>query len=367
MIVLFIIIALLIAFLLISEKNKNDHIIKIISSIISAYFFYLLLYNVTYNTDWDIYEQMFNGVRDSTDFLFNFLSNWYFLNGYNYSSLYQLHIILMGIGFIYFVSRFSNSAIFVIILIYLIFEMIPLSNQIRYFVAFAFFLIAIYNFIITKNYVIFLIFAFLSVLSHLGILLFYPFLYFFKKYESGKYEKKILLYSLIIATTLYLLNYIGFVFSNNLDSYLDKDNISSLTGGIYNLLIWALWMFFIYLKQKRFLMLNSNIIEIDIKYQFLYKLSLYPILFIPIGLYVQIFAHRYIFASIIIWLTYFIYSLKFEESLFHKIKSIYIFLIVVFVTFVYIYILPFYLFGTSVITLHQELFNSNSTLQSFFQ
>jgi len=125
-------------------------------------------------------------------------------------------------------------------------------------------------------------------------------------------------------------------------------------------------LLFIYFKNKKLIKSSSEIIKSDIKYQFLYKLSFYSVLFIPIGLFVQIFVHRYILASLVIWVSFIFYSLKYEESLLKRIRSISIFLSLVIVSFLYIYILPTYLFGTSGMELPLVLFMSNSTLFFLF-
>ena len=346
--------------------SKNNKLVNLSSILFGALVFYLFLFNVTYNSDWDNYESMFYGSLESNDFLFNFLSNIFFLNRLDYSYLYQLHIVLMGLGFIYFVSRFNYSGVFSAISIYLIFQLIPLSNQIRFYVAFAFFLIAVYNFIITKNYLIFAVFATISYLSHSGILSMYPFLYLFYRINSDKFPQRMAFFSLFAGLLLYLLIYVDFSFSNQIDNYL-KNDISSFLGGFYNIFMWLIWLLFIYLNHKRLLKLSSVNLESDIKYQFLYKLSLYSIIFIPIGLIVQTFAQRYILSSLIIWLTYIFYSLKYDDNLAQKTRLVTKFLFLFIASLVYIFILPSFVFGTSSTKLIEELFVSNTTLVSLFK
>jgi len=344
----------------------NNKLVNLISILLGALVFYLFLFNVTNNNDWDNYESMFYGRAEVNDFLFNFLANTFFLIRSDYSKLYQLHIVLMGFGFIYFASRFNYSAVFSVISIYLLFQLIPLSNQIRYYVAFAFFLIAAYNFIVTKNYIIFVAIAILSYLSHSGILSMYPFIFLFYSISSDKFPKRMVLFSLFAGVFLYILSRINFTFSNHVNSYLEND-ISSLLGGIYNMLIWVFWLLFIYLNHKRLMKLNSENIESDTNYQFLYKLSLYSIIFIPIGLIMQVFSQRYVLASIIIWLSYVFYSLKYEVNLFQKMLFTTKFVFLFIASFLYIYILPTYVFRTSGTELIVKLFLSNTTLVSLIK
>ncbi|MEI8084596.1 MAG: EpsG family protein [Paludibacter sp.] len=343
--------------------SRNNSLVNLISTLLGALVIYLFLFNVTYNSDWDNYESVFYGTSDVNDFLFKYLSNVFYLNGLDYSNLYQLHIVLMGLGFIYFASRFNYSGVFGIISIYLMFQIIPLSNQIRYYVAFAFFLIAVYNFIIKKNYFVFAIFAVFSYLSHSGILSMYPFIYFFYVINSEKFPKKMIIFSLFAGLFLYYLSHINFIFSNNLDNYL-KNDVSSLLGGIYNIIIWVLWLLFIYFNHKRLKKSNSVALESDVKYQFLYKLSYYSVIFIPIGLIIQAFAQRYVLASIIIWLCYVFYSIKYEVEFIQQKRFITRFLFLFIASLLYIFILPSFVFGTSSTVMIEELFMSNTTLVS---
>ena len=352
---------LILSYFFLSSGNKK--LFNILSAFLGALVFYLFLFNVTNNTDWDNYESIFYGTSDVNDFLFNYLSNIFFMNKLDYSKLYQLHIILMGIGFIYFASRFSYSAVFSIISIYLMFQIIPLSNQIRYYVAFAFFLIAAYNFIITKNYIVFVVFATISYLSHSGVLSMFPFIYFFYSIKMDNFHKKMALFSIFASVVLYILSQINFTFSNHMDEYM-KNDISSLLGGIYNMLIWVFWLLFIYLNHKRLMKSSSEILDYDVKYQFLYKLSFYSIIFIPIGLIIQVFSQRYVLASIIIWLTYVLYSLKYEDNMFGQIRYITKFVFLFVASFLYIFVLPSFVFGTSSTVLIEDLFMSNTSLIS---
>lgn len=340
------------------EIFQNYSINKIISLLLGGFVFYALLYNVTYNSDWDMYDAIFMGHTQSNDFLFNFISGLFSDKGYDYSSVYKLHIFLIGIGFFYFASRNNYSNVFGIVTIYLLFQIVPVSNQIRYFLAFSFFLIATYNLIVSKNRIIFFTFCFLSLISHSAILLMYLFIYFY--YTSDEtYIQKLILYSIILAGFFYFIYFVGFIFSFHFGSYFEDDFLSSFSGGLFNNLIWVIWFFFIFKINKRLKENNSNLLESDIKYQFLYKLSLYSILFLPVSIFLQVLAHRYIAASIIVWLTFFYYSLNYKDSLKMRLKSIFFFIMLIGITFFHMYILPSFLIGTPATEAVFELFLSN--------
>ena len=342
------------------ELFQDYSIIKTSSLLLGSIVFYILLYNVTYNSDWEMYEAIFRGETESNDFLFNFISQSFSDRGYDYVSVYKLHIFLMGVGFIYFASRNNYSNVFGVISTYLLFQIIPVSNQIRYYVAFPFFLIAIYNLIVSKNRVVFFVFGILSIISHSAILLMYPFIYIYYFTSNETYIRKLIFYSLILASFFYFISFVGFIFSFHFGSYFEEDFLSSFSGGLFNNFIWVFWFYFIYSINKRLMQTNSSLIESDVKYQFLYKLSLYSIIFLPVSIFLQILSSRYIQASIIIWLLFYYYSLNYEESLKKRLISISMFVVLISVTFFYMYFLPTLLLGVSTSEAFFELFLSNT-------
>lgn len=334
---------------------------KMASLCLGGFVFYLLLYNVTYNSDWEMYDAIFMGYTESNDFLFNFISQTFSDRGYDYSSVYKLHILLIGIGFIYFASRNSYANVFGIITTYLLFQLIPVSNQIRYYAAFSFFLIGIYNLIVKKNRILFFLFIALSFLSHSAISLMFPFIYFYYFVDTNGYVRKLILYSLILAGIFYFISFVGFIFSFHFGSYFEGDLVSSFSGGLVNNFIWVFWYLFVFLINKRLENANPDLIAADVKYQFLYKISLYSILFFPVSLIIQVLAHRFIQASLIFWLLFFYYSLNFEASSKARMVTILVFIILILVTFLYMYILPTYLLGNSATEVVFQLFLSNKT------
>ncbi len=351
---------LYLAFIYSFELFKDYFFSKLTSLLLGIFIFYALLYNVTYNSDWNMYNAIFMGHTQSNDFLFNFISGTFSDKGYDYSSVYKLHIFLIGVGVIYFVSRNSYSNVFGIITTYLLFQIVPVSNQIRYYVAFFFFLIAVYNLIVSRNKGLFIVFAFLSVLSHSAIFLMYPFLYFYYYTSNENYIRKLIVYSFILAGFFYFISFVGFIFSFHFGSYFEEGFLSSISGGLLNNFIWLFWLFFIYRINKRLMATNSELLESDVKYQFLYKLSLYCLLFFPVSILLQVLAHRYIAASLIVWLVFYYYSLNYEESLRNRLLSISLFLLLIAATFFYMYFLPTYLLGISTTEAVFELFLSNT-------
>jgi hypothetical protein len=342
------------------ELFKSVGIVKAFSVLLGFLIFYALLFTVTDNSDWEIYNSVFDGYRQSNDFIFNFICDFFSSHGYEYSAVYQFHILLMGIGFIYFISRFSIHGVFAVISIYLLLQLIPLSNQIRYFIAFPLFLISVYELIISKNKILFAIFTLLSFLSHAGIILMYPFLFIYYKTENENFIRKLLIYSALFSILFFIIYRIGLIFFGQFEYYFETEMLSSIKGGIFNSLILIVWILYIYFRNKVLVISNQFEIESDIKYQFLYKLSLYSIIFIPTGIIIQIISHRFVEASIIVWVTYIMYSFKYNFDIKRRILDFTIFLILVVGSFLYIYILPEYLLGVSNIEAVLNLFESNT-------
>lgn len=355
---------LLFYFFEIFRKNK---IIKVVSPIFSILLFYLLLYNVTYNSDWDGYQFFYEGAS-SGDILFDFLSPIFNNHGYEYRNLYQFYIILMGISFTYFASRFSLNNTFVIIIIYLVFMIVPLSNQISYYVAFALFLISTYQLIVLKNKIAFIVFCFISVISHNGIIPLYLFIAFFYLIK----EKRILNVSIWSSIALLGLTLLLFLlvptFFGRFIGYFEENRRSSILGGLYSNLIWIIWIFLIYKRHKNLKKLYPEQLTVDVKYNYLYKLSLFPIMFIPIGFLLKIISSRYILAIIIVLLAYAFYSLKYTNKIKTRANLISSILVMVVITYLYIYILPFYIHESSETYLKTlEILQSNSSLSFLWE
>jgi hypothetical protein len=323
----------------------------------------VFLFNVTTNNDWDIYESMFKGDIISNDLLFEIVSDYFTSRGEDFQAVYKFHILLMSIGFFFFISKFSKHIVFVTISLYVLFQIIPLSNQIRYFVAFSFFLLSAYEFVVKKNYITFLLFALISVFSHRGILLMFPFLYF-SFVDIDKLLKKLVIFSIILSGVFLVLYVIGMTIFSHFANYFEEKMISSLSGGIFNNLIFLIWILLVYGYNKKLSAKYKNEIDSDEKYLFLYKLSIYSIIFFPPSIYLQIIGLRYIAPLFVVWIIYFLYSLNFYSEIKNRIKQLSILLFLSVFTFMYMYLIPEWLLGIMNFELVVDLIKSNTLLNS---
>lgn len=342
------------------EIFKNKTLVKVLSVAFSVVIFNILLLFVTDNNDWEIYKSTFEGYYQSNDYMFNAMSEFFSNRGYEYLLLYQIHILAMGICFIFFASKFNSTNTFVIISIYLLLQFVPLSNQIRYFVSFSFFLLSIYFLIIKGNKILFVLFIVLSLLSHSGIVLMFPFLYFYYKIKNEKFIKTVLISSIVFAAIFWIVYKTALIIFSQFASYFESEMISSMAGGVFDNFIWFIWIIYIVNNNKRLDKDFSMEISQDNNYQLLYKLSLFTIIFIPTSFFLQIISHRYVASCIIVWVSYLLYSLKYRETLSSRVRNYTLLIILSLVTFFYIYFLPDLILGVDGSQAATDILNSNS-------
>jgi len=332
-----------VALVFVLEFSKGYTLTKVISLLLGASVFYLVLYNVSSNTDWLGYELMFDGELEGTDILFNSMVVYAKAVGLKYDFIYKTHIVLIGIGFLYFITRFSWAMIFAVISTYLLFQIVPVSNQIRYYLAYIATMLALYSLVVEKNNLNFILFAILSVLSHTGILLIYPFLFIYRRINSSQYFTIMFLASLVFGAFVFVFYNISLVVFARFAYYFAEDGVSTFFGGLFNNGIWILWSLYLVWINRRLSRENDDALQEDNQYQFLYKLSMYPVLFYPISFFIQITSHRYIIASLLVWLIFIFYTLRYESSVGRQIGAMSRFVVLVVISFVYFYALPAYL------------------------
>lgn len=286
---------------------------KFYISVISLSVFFLLLLGVKETADSEGYMNFFENDEVKIDFLFRYLSSIFTDWGMNYYELYQFHVILFGILYTFFISRFTNN-IFLILIFYLLISYVGLANQIRYYLSFGFFLNAIYFLYFTKKKYLAYFFIAMSLLSHSAIALFYGFIILNKYSKKHTYLKICLIISLIFFVLIFSLNSLGLnAYIGNYDAYFNEEGASSLLGGIFNAMPHIIILILLYIRAKVALKKHEVFVD-DKAFQLLYRLSFYSVIFIPASLNIQILSHRYVQASLIIWLCFYCYTLTLEKS-----------------------------------------------------
>lgn len=354
----------LIGIYIISKELKYDILWKFANVTFAAILFYLLLFNVTSNSDWQIYEHMFL-VENQRDLLFYFITIFVKHLGYEYPVVYKIHITLIGCGLIFFISRFSKNYLLIILTIILMFFIVQISNQIRYYLAFALFINSIYFLIVQEKKKYFLLFAVLSILSHFSILLLYLFLFFYYKFNLNKSIKITLLYAVVFLAVILSIDTLAFFGRlEYFNAYLQEDAQSTLIGGLFNTLIWIFWIALVFFRNRYLSAYHS--LENDKKYQFLYKVSLFPIIFVPTGMFMIVFASRYLMPFLIVWIIFFFYSMIYENNK-QRVKTILTFSFFVIITSFYYYILPQFLFDEKIrVTQLMYIVMSNTSINFLF-
>ncbi|MBP1676324.1 MAG: hypothetical protein H6Q20_883 [Bacteroidetes bacterium] len=362
MFVFFVCIVIVLSLLYYFNISRESPFLNIQSVALAVILFLVLFLEVTKNNDWINYTSVFNQKIESSDYLFGILSHFLRDYGYSFSFLYKIHIIIMAVLFVYFASRFRKSDTFIIICIYAILQFVPLSNQIRFYVAFALFLTASYELIVAKNKIIFGIFTCFSVMSHLTIILMFPFIFMFYRYNTEVYLKRILLWCVGFSVVFWASYKILIALVPQYTSYFDPKMISSFGGGLFNNFIWIFWFLFVIRTHLDLKKENSEKLDADLKYNFLYKLSLYSIIVLPVSTFIQIFCHRYIISSIIVWVAYLTYANNYKNNRVERIKS-FSFLIILFEgTFIFLYLLPDFILGVSGFRAALEILKSNALI-----
>lgn len=323
---------------------ENKRLIFFLNIVFTTAIYFFSFYGVTETADSSAYEFVFKHPEIKVEFLFRELSDYLSEKGYSYIILYKIHIIVIGVLFIKFISRFTTN-IFLIFGYFILLNYVPLANQIRYFLSLSFFLNGLYSFYISKNKIKFGLYSLFAVLSHYYVPVLFLFLFFNRTKNDHQYIKKLTKYGFIGFFLVLMFIVIGFLSSLfSLTLYFNAQKTSSILGGLYNLLPYLIILFFM-VKRHKGVLDKYPILQQDIKFHFLYRLSLFPILFLPASLFAQILAHRYCFPFLLIWLIYFIYPLKNKRDFTTIVNYIVIITIVMIFMFYYHYFLSNIILG----------------------
>lgn len=217
--------------------KKSLSSVNTFSFFVSLLIYALAFFYVTDNADWANYEFYYYNPDSASDLdlFFRRASSFFLSNGWPYIYLYRFYIILAGLLFSLFSSKFTSKSWIVIFVFVLVFY-IPLCNQIRYFLAASSILVA-FQYLIEKRYVKHLLFILLGFFSHqaiiVNILVFYLF-YFFWEYIRSRLFSFILLCNIAI---FLLENVLSAFFSDRFLVYFNVDNQSTLLGGLFRLVL----------------------------------------------------------------------------------------------------------------------------------
>jgi hypothetical protein len=241
--------------------------------------------------------------------------------------------------FTLFANKFLKNSLLLVMICFLIVNYVPVVNQIRYFVAFGLYIFSIYYFYI-KKYKLFGLFLVFSFLNHFGIIPLYLILFFIRR--NNIQIKTYIIISIIVYIVIYLVQNIVILQDVwGFDLYLKEEMKSTFLGGVFKMIPSIFLISLLYFINKR------NAIQKDNKSQFLYRLSFFPIIFIPSITLTQIIGDRYVFNFIIIWLIFIVTNLNINNKNM-LLQKLFIVLVVYLVWFL-LYHLPLYVFGESLL------------------
>ena len=295
---------------------------------------------ITYTADWLMYDWIYKKEDDSTDFVFYELSKLFNKYQLEYEDLYIFHIVCSLLIYFILITKFTRNY-FYVFLIYILLDYVHFTNQIRYYLGLPILLTGYYFLFYRKKYIISIILIGFSLLCHVGLaalLLFIPAFYLI---PQRKFIKFILLGSLVVALIVFLLMQGGLALMlDHYDAYFSSEYESSFIGGIFNGLPYMIYYSFILIEIPK--LIKRKIIEDPLKYELLFKLTFFSLLFLPGSFFLQILGHRYIMPFVIFWVIFYLYlvrDLPQKEKLFKMI----VFGIIHFAAIFSIYILPEYL------------------------
>jgi len=338
--------------------KKSSIVLRLPNSLLNIFLLYLILGSTTFNNDWIAYEEYYDGLKPTYDLFYIFSFKIFKFFGLTYDVFYTINQLVIYLLVIFFINKFAPKYLSVVVLAILVLAAPNLSILLRYYTAFAFFLVAVYYLKIkTNRYLGYLLIGF-SLISHFGAIILFIFLYVYKFLNIEKSFKIVS----IIAFLLWVFKSVFFGVLKILEIgsfslYIEDE--SSFKGGVFASLPYLPWIFFIYARHFYLLKRNPAIKE-DEKYLFLYKLSLFPFLFILLALSIQIIVTRYVEPFIVVWCSFLCYSVRFSERRVSKYLLVIGIIFVTVLSFYSKYFLPLRLLGASEWLVHYlEILNSN--------
>jgi len=327
--------------------------LEISKSKVFSYFFGLLLLavvfyfslGVTENSDNFMFKYFYENDWEKIDPMFILLMKVMNAYHFDYYAFYQVHLIIYTLSYYFFISRYTKN-VFYVFLVFFVLYYVPYVNQIRYYLAFPFFLLSIHYFIQKRNLVLFVIFTALAFTSHSAILILYGFIPMYYFISSKSFFKYLFIFSGVLFMVVFALFQMGIVQEiEHFGEYFDKGMTSSVAGGIFNAIPYMIYIFYLWIIDKNYRKKNPDFAQ-DKTYSFLSKFTFFSIIFIPAAFFVQILGNRYVFPFLIVWLIFYLYTIR-EEPAKRKFFSLFIAGLIHLFVGTLIYVIPHFIFGES--------------------
>lgn len=288
-------------------KNRKSVFVFFFRYILSFCTVFYSLYFIEWTVDKYNYEIMLLNIDDySTDFLFTKIAEYALIYNHGYDNVYLFHIIIEAFLLSLFINKYTNRPFFVLS-IFMMLNIVNVANQLRFFLGFAMFLyaISIYN----KNKIFYYILGITAVLSHASLII--CFLYVpIRKVLLKINIKTYLILFIFIFISIPIMQIVVSIILPQFTKYFESSNTSSWLGGVFTIFPVLLFVFRIMFINEK-LVKKHNVIVLNEKYKFLFSLSLFSFLFMPLSIYYHVFAHRFLFTFNMIW-TCFLLKVNFE-------------------------------------------------------
>ena len=286
--------------------------------------FILLFFGIHYTADWENYEYFILNPEVCPDYLYRYFV--YIFSDYEigYGFLFKIHVLLMALVYV-FLARLI-IAIPEISIIYAIEIYLLMANQIRFYLAWPLMLLAIYVFY-RKKYILFIILSVISVLSHqataivIVVVLVCDFV--FRRLSFGKFL------CLLLSLSAFLTFFICFCLDDErINHYKMLHSQATILGGMWNELPFVICILIVARIHNIVLSVRPYVCH-DIKYRYLFCLSMSVVLFLGVGFYLQTCIQRYVESMLLIWMMYIIYCYRIIQIKRFKMEFIQLFFIVI--------------------------------------
>ncbi|MEL7601200.1 MAG: EpsG family protein [Proteiniphilum sp.] len=274
---------------------------RILVGIITYLLIILICGKVSYTPDWSGYEFLLEN-NSRLEVFFKIISDFALKKGFTYEDVHLFYVSIYTIFLLWLISIF-NKNLFVISFFYLFFVFLFYTTQIRFFMGYYAGILALYYFLHDRRLLLSLALFLFAILNHssLIILLLYIPLFSINIHKLTKIVTIAAVAGVFFFFALNLFIPITTLINNDarFSAYLSIESRSSVLGGFASLLPFIIYIPFLskyYFKVRNKLSLVEDINKID----FLYKLTIIPIAFTGLSIYIQIIGHRFIVPSLVI-------------------------------------------------------------------
>lgn len=353
---------ILIFIFVLSTLLKVSKLGRILVGIITYILIILICGKVTYTPDWSGYEFLLEN-NSRLEFFFKIISDLALKKDLTYEDVHLFYVSTYTIFLLWLISIF-NKNLFVISFLYLFFVFLFYTTQIRFFMGYYAGILALYYFLQDRRLVLSIGLFLFAILNHssLIILLLYLPLFSINIHKLTKIVTIAAVAGVIFFFALDLFIPIKTLINNDVrfSGYLSIESRSSVLGGFATLFPFIIYIPFLskyYFKVRTKLSLVEDINKID----FLYKLTIIPIVFTGLSIYIQIIGHRFIVPSLLISLMLYFQLRSFDNK--NRISRNYFIAFLCFGVLYYYFLLPSFT-STDNNEIIIRMLNSNQIIQN---